>query len=119
MKFKVLAGKHRGADGRIYNAGSIVESETNLVKVFPNKFQLVDATKKEKARAEEEGRPKPDSDLAGTAVKDTDKTKKAIGAMAGPKLTKVAGPEDDDEDDEEFEEVDKPKKKPAAKSKAK
>ncbi len=45
QSFKVLAGKHfvKGPDKKVtrYDKGEIVKSNRNLVKSFPNKFQLV------------------------------------------------------------------------------
>jgi len=41
MKFKVLRGVHVEG-GRIYESNSIVDSETDLVRLFKNKFERVD-----------------------------------------------------------------------------
>ncbi len=45
QSFKVLGGKHhvKGPDGKVktYVKGEIVKSPRNLIKTFPNKFELV------------------------------------------------------------------------------
>ena len=44
MKYKVLAGKHTERDGKRicrYGKDNIVESDSDLIKRFPNKFELV------------------------------------------------------------------------------
>jgi len=42
MKFKLLNGVHFEA-GKKYEKGKVVESEHNLVELFPLKFQLIEA----------------------------------------------------------------------------
>lgn len=41
MQFKIRAGKHVDESGRVYRKGEVVESEHDLVKMFPEKFDLV------------------------------------------------------------------------------
>ena len=56
QSFKVLGGKHhvKGPDGKVktYIKGEIVKSSRNLIKSFPNKFELVagDSSTKSGAR---------------------------------------------------------------------
>jgi len=40
MKFRVKAGKHV-EDGRVYKKDEVVESHHDLLKLFPEKFELV------------------------------------------------------------------------------
>jgi len=41
MKFKVLGGNHSDSKGKVYKKGDIVESVSDLRKVFVNKFEKV------------------------------------------------------------------------------
>lgn len=41
MKFKVLIGRHQDVEKNIYEAGEIVETDTDLVLAFGEKFQAV------------------------------------------------------------------------------
>ena len=41
-RLKANAGPHRGPDGRVYTAGQVVESDTNLAERYREKFEVVD-----------------------------------------------------------------------------
>ena|SRR5688572_27449417 len=97
MKFKLLRGSHSHDDGEGYTKGDVVESEHNLVVMFPEKFELIHeeghSTKKGTAKkggkkgAAEDDDDAPDVEdetviddstvLVGTKVKDTAVTKKS------------------------------------------
>lgn len=72
-KFKLKTGKHR-EDGVTYGkneeAGNIVDSPHDLVKLFPEKFEAVGG---------EASAPSDTTALVGTVVKDTPQTKKSGG----------------------------------------
>ena len=46
MRFKVKAGKHV-EDGVVYRKDEVVESHLDLLKLFPEKFELVHGGKSE------------------------------------------------------------------------
>lgn len=61
MRFKVLEGKHHHSDGKVYTKGQVVRSETELDKIFVNKFTRLEeaesspksgASKKDSSKAE-------------------------------------------------------------------
>jgi hypothetical protein len=39
MRFKLMAGKHIGTDGKVYRPGAVVESDEDLTKKWQNKFE--------------------------------------------------------------------------------
>lgn len=40
-KFKLVGGVHTDENGKTYSKGDKIESDSDLVKLFPNKFELV------------------------------------------------------------------------------
>jgi hypothetical protein len=58
MKFKVIAGTHQEADGKVYRAGTkndTVETDLNYLEKFPNKFELIGDPAQLKNAKQEEG----------------------------------------------------------------
>lgn len=69
FKLKEKVGKHT-EDGTVYKAGDVIETHRDLAKAFPEKFERVGGRR--------EDPPEDDTALAGTVVKDTPNTKRAL-----------------------------------------
>lgn len=89
MKFRLKpdVGTHRENSGRVYKAGEIVESDQDLIKLFPEKFSRVGASKDE-------------DDESNRVVLDdgTNKTVEPESDLAERQTGKQAVPEDEDEE---------------------
>lgn len=124
-RYRVKAGNHREG-GRVYPAGSIVESPHDLAKHFPNKFKILKGPKPtrqqrliEEQDLDDERRRKPRAALIGTdaeseeSQKETGDDDEKFDPMQGEDsdVSDLAGAEESDSDDGEDEPPRKKKKK--------
>lgn len=120
MRFRIKAGRHMEegvAYGKNEEAGNVVDSPHDLVKLFPEKFE----------NTGEEGDQPPDTTaLVGTVTKDTPDTKKSggVGLEAAPRVAragfpgrKINPPPPSAEDDDAFFGDEEPAKQRRSKSK--
>jgi hypothetical protein len=97
-KYKVILGTH-SEGGRRYKAGEIVESDEQLDKMFINKFEKVEDSKKaspgvsEKSTAALRSEPKPTTTDTGTPATESDA---ANEKSTMPQGKDTAGAEDSD-----------------------
>lgn len=137
MKFRVKVGTHIEEDGTVYKADSpsdTIETDNNLVAMFPEKFERLDTKERgsakkapqvmSRAEAAEEAGELPGSDLVddtekvGTHVLDNPETERApIGTLHLP-ARRTPTLSDLDEHDIGNEPVKEPKKSPAARKSA-
>lgn len=77
MRFKLLEGKHHGPGdaGKTYKKGDIVQSNSDLVKIFPGKFSL------ESAGIDPE-KPSKKAEKKTVKAADGKKSKKADAALS-------------------------------------
>ena len=129
MRYRVKVGKHVHDDGLVYGsgeeAGNVVESHLDLVKLFPEKFERVEGRGRSASETSEEDAPPDTTALVGTTVKDTPQTQKSGGqavesspraAKAGFAAKKVSPVRDEGifEDEDEPPSRRTPKRKSAA-----
>lgn len=111
MTYRVKEGQHQDDSGHTYSKGDIVESDLDLLKLFPEKFALINGDEEEvDPDATQEGQLGDDTKKAGTRVKDTGRTQKSAHRFTGSRTFVPKEPaakskssksttEDDDDDE--------------------
>ena len=114
MKFRLLpntpqrkVGPHR-ENGKTYQPGEVIETDVDLAKKFPGKFELVSASGKERKAIEEE----EESVETYTPYDNEDTEQRSPGPVFEPEEDVIEDRDDEDDDDE-------PKAKAKSKTKSK
>lgn len=119
-RFRVLEGAHAEED-RVYRKGEVVESDVDLIKLFPNKFEEAGVKKKDRDAEVDPAETKIVVDGGRTGETNASTSRSTTTQSAGPvaadwavteragkgsEVEKAPEPKDDDDDDED-EDADK------------